>query len=412
MNKLINSRIFKVAAAVFVTGALLIIFYRILSNYEDFRTSISDFNRIISPFVYGGVLAYLLCPVYNLVVKWTYRQLSKKIKNKKRCLMISRVIASAVALLVLFGVVAGMLALVIPQLIESIVGIVDTLPARLDQVSALFDKFTANMSNKVIANQINKYSQQLQESTIKWAQETLLPGIGTMMQRVSASVILTVKTFLNIMIGIIITVYLLNGKEIFKAQTKKIIYSIMSKERANKIFEFGKYTNRTFGAFINGKIIDSIIIGVICFIAMSVLKLQYPILISTIVGVTNIIPFFGPFIGAIPSAAILFLVSPLQALYFIIMVIILQQFDGNIIGPAILGNSTGLASFWVMFAIVIGGGIFGFMGMVLSVPVFAVIYYYIGLAVGEKLKRKGLEPHTNEYIDFDSYNIEKDELTK
>ncbi len=412
MNKLINSRIFKVAAAVFVTGALLIIFYRILSNYEDFRTSISDFNRIISPFVYGGVLAYLLCPVYNLVVKWTYRQMSKKIKNKKRCLMISRVIASAVALLVLFGVVAGMLALVIPQLIESIVGIVDTLPARLDQVSALFDKFTANMSNKVIADQINKYSQQLQESTIKWAQETLLPGIGTMMQRVSASVILTVKTFLNIMIGIIITVYLLNGKEIFKAQTKKIIYSIMSKERANKIFEFGKYTNRTFGAFINGKIIDSIIIGVICFIAMSVLKLQYPILISTIVGVTNIIPFFGPFIGAIPSAAILFLVSPLQALYFIIMVIILQQFDGNIIGPAILGNSTGLASFWVMFAIVIGGGIFGFMGMVLSVPVFAVIYYYIGLAVGEKLKRKGLEPHTNEYIDFDSYNIEKDELTK
>ncbi len=412
MNKLINSRIFKIAAAVFMTGALLIVFYRIISNYEDFRTSISDFNRIISPFVYGGVLAYLLCPVYNLVVKWSYRQLSKKINDKKRCLIISRVLASAVALLVMFGVVAGMLALVIPQLIESIVGIVDTLPSRLDQVSALFDKFTANMSNKVIAEQINKYSQQLQESTIKWAQETLLPGIGTMMQTVSASVILTVKTFLNIMIGIIITVYLLNGKEIFRAQTKKIIYSIMSKERANKIFAFGKYTNRTFGAFINGKIIDSIIIGVICFIAMSVLKLQYPILISTIVGVTNVIPFFGPFIGAIPSAAILFLVSPLQALYFIIMVIILQQLDGNIIGPAILGNSTGLASFWVMFAIVIGGGIFGFMGMVLSVPVFAVIYYYIGVAVRERLKRKGLEPHTNEYIDFDSYNIEKDELTK
>jgi len=237
-----------------------------------------------------------------------------------------------------------------------------------------------------------------------------MPGLGVIMQKISSRVILTLKTLLNLIIGVIVCVYFLNGKDKFKAQIKKVITALFRRDTANEIFEFGNYAHHAFGGFITGKIIDSIIIGVICFISMSIFRLPYPLLISVIVGVTNIIPFFGPFIGAVPSALIILMVSPIQALYFLILVIILQQLDGNIIGPAILGNSTGLSSFWVLFSIVIFGGLFGPVGMIIGVPVFAVIYYYAGKWIRKRLRNKGLEDRTEEYEEYNEYDFGRKEI--
>ena len=207
-----------------------------------------------------------------------------------------------------------------------------------------------------------------------------------------------------------ICVYILNSKEKFIAQGQKLILAVFKKERADQIFELGRLSNQTFGGFINGKILDSIIIGIICFIMMNILKLPMAILISVIVGLTNIIPFFGPFIGMVPSALILLIIEPVAALKFIIMVLVLQQIDGNIIGPKILGKTTKLASFWVMFAIIVGGGLFGFPGMILGVPFFAIVYTYISRAINRRLEEKKLETDTLLYEDFSKYDINKEDI--
>ena len=215
---------------------------------------------------------------------------------------------------------------------------------------------------------------------------------------------------IDIFVALIICVYVLNSKEKFIAQTKKLVLAVFKPDMAKELFELGTLSNETFGGFINGKIIDSIIIGIICFAAMSAMGLPLAMLISVIVGLTNIIPFFGPFIGAVPSAVILLIIEPVSALKFVIMVLILQQIDGNIIGPKILGKTTKLASFWVMFAIIVSGGLFGFVGMVLGVPVFAIIYTYISRAVNRKLEKREIETDTLHYEDFSKYDINKEDL--
>lgn len=181
-----------------------------------------------------------------------------------------------------------------------------------------------------------------------------------------------------------------------------MIFAVTSEERAHRFLYGTHYVNKTFGKFINGKLIDSLVIGVLCFIFMSIVNWPYAMLISVIVGVTNIIPFFGPFIGAIPSALLILMVDPLTCLYFLIFILILQQLDGNVIGPKILGGSTGLPSFWIMFAILVGGGMFGFAGMILGIPVFACVYAYTAYSVNKKLDQKGMTTDLGVYKNMDS----------
>lgn len=241
-------------------------------------------------------------------------------------------------------------------------------------------------------------------------QNEFLPQIGFYMGQISQGVLVTIRTLVNMAIGVIVCVYFLNSKELFRAQIRKLILAVCSREKSDRIFEFAYYSNRTFGGFINGKLIDSLIIGILCFILMTIFRLPYAVLVSAIVGVTNIIPFFGPFIGAVPSVIIICFESPVQAVYFLILILALQQFDGNILGPKILGGTTGLASFWVLFAILLGGGLFGFVGMILGVPVFAVIYYYAGRYIKTRLKRKHLPTETSEYEDFNKYDINRKDV--
>lgn len=391
-------------------GAFLVVFYRIVANFTGFREGLSTLMAIISPFIYGFVMAYLLSPIYNFIVRKTYPKLKDATKNNKRALMVSRILATIVSLIILLGAVFGLMALLIPQIVDSVRGISQTLPSNLDDVSNWINSLVAGMEDTRLANTIREGIYELQDNMLAWVQNTFLPGVGSFMQRVSSSVILTIKTFFNIAIGVIACVYFLNGKDVFRAQCRKMVLAIAGKSRAEEVFEFVQFTNKTFGDFISGKVMDSIIVGLICFVAMNIFKLPYPLLISTIVGVTNIIPFFGPFIGAIPSIGIIFLTEPIQALWFLILIVVLQQLDGNIIGPKIIGSSIGLGSFWVMFAIIIGGGLFGFIGMVLGVPVFAVIYYYLGRLVEKKLRKKAIPETTEDYIDYDGYAIDKREL--
>ena len=410
MKRLLENKHARLMFMIFIVGALLIIFNQIVGNYESFSEGVGTIKTIISPFIYGFVMAYLLSPIYNATVRGLYKLLGKYFKNKQRLFSFCKLVASIVAVVCLIGAVAGLIALIVPQVIESLTGILKSLPQRLTQLSALFNDITSKMDNKRLAMKMSEIYAQVQTNLIELAQTKLLPGMGTLVGQVSTQVILTLKTMMNVMIGVMACVYMLNSKERFQGQFKKVILATLPKEKAEAVFDFAKFTNRTFGGFINGKIIDSIIIGIICFILMKIFGFPYPILISAIIGITNVIPFFGPFIGAIPAAIIILLVSPIHALYFLILIFVLQQVDGNIIGPAILGNTTGIASFWVLFSIVIGGGLFGFIGMVLGVPVFAIIYYYFSRSINKRLEAKGLEFRTDSYEDLNKYKIDKEEL--
>jgi len=410
VKRLLENKHARLMFMIFIVGALLIIFNQIVGNYESFSEGVGTIKTIVSPFIYGFVMAYLLSPIYNATVRGLYKLLGKYFKNKQRLFSFCKLVASVVAVVCLIGAVAGLIALIVPQVIESLTGILKSLPQRLTQLSALFNDITSKMDNKRLAMKMSEIYAQVQTNLIELAQTKLLPGMGTLVGQVSTQVLLTLKTMMNVMIGVMACVYMLNSKERFQGQFKKVILATLPKEKAEAVFDFAKFTNRTFGGFINGKIIDSIIIGIICFILMEIFGFPYPILISAIIGITNVIPFFGPFIGAIPAAIIILLVSPIHALYFLILIFILQQVDGNIIGPAILGNTTGIASFWVLFSIVIGGGLFGFIGMVLGVPVFAIIYYYFSRSINKRLEAKGLEFRTDSYEDLNKYKIDKEDL--
>ena len=410
MKRLLENKHARLMFMIFIVGALLIIFNQIVGNYESFSEGVGTIKTIISPFIYGFVMAYLLSPIYNATVRGLYKLLGKYFKNKQRLFSFCKLVASVVAVVCLIGAVAGLIALIVPQVIESLTGILKSLPQRLTQLSALFNDITSKMDNKRLAMKMSEIYAQVQTNLIELAQTKLLPGMGTLVGQVSTQVLLTLKTMMNVMIGVMACVYMLNSKERFQGQFKKVILATLPKEKAEAVFDFAKFTNRTFGGFINGKIIDSIIIGIICFILMEIFGFPYPILISAIIGITNVIPFFGPFIGAIPAAIIILLVSPIHALYFLVLIFVLQQVDGNIIGPTILGNTTGIASFWVLFSIVIGGGLFGFIGMVLGVPVFAIIYYYFSRSINKRLEAKGLESRTDSYEDLNKYKIDKEDL--
>ena len=410
IKKVLSTSYFRWGLTILCVGVVLILFYRLIANFHGFRTGIGKISAIISPFIYGFVMAYLLGPIYNYIIKKFYPLLKGKTKKNTTALKISKVISTVICLLVLFGVVTGITALIVPQLIESIRILSQTLPGRMDQVNEWTQNIFSNMGNQEIAETLSNGYEEIQGTLLEWVQHTLLPGVGSLMQRVSSSVILTIRTIFNVVIGVIVCVYFLNGKETFRAQYKKIVNAFLSKKHAEELFDFTAFTNHTFGGFITGKIIDSLIIGLICFVSMTLLRLPYPVLISTIIGITNIIPFFGPFIGAIPSLFIIVIVNPIQALVFLVLIVVLQQVDGNIIGPRILGSSIGIASFWVMFAIIVGGGLFGFLGMVLGVPIFAVIYYYIGKYLERRLEKEHEPEWTRDYMTFDKYDIPREDI--
>ena len=392
----------------FAVGVALILAYYVVNNFSVVAGGLARINDILMPFYIGLVMAYLLCPIYNGTTRIIYRLNKGRFKKPINDLRLARVIATFISITVLIVAVGGVIMMILPDLWESIFGLVmglpDTMKSFIQWLRGILE------SNPEAMTFLEGKLDGLADAVLVWAQEKMVPGAEAVINNVSIGVIGTVGVIFDLFVALIICVYVLNSKEKFIAQAKKLVLAVFKPEMADEIFELGALSNETFGGFINGKIIDSIIMGILCFAAMSALGLPLPMLVSVVVGVTNIIPFFGPFIGAVPSGIILLIIEPVAALKFALMILVLQQIDGNIIGPKILGKTTKLASFWVMFAIIVSGGLFGFVGMILGVPVFAILYTYVSRAINRKLETREMETDTLLYEDFSKYNASKEDL--
>ena len=295
----------------------------------------------------------------------------------------------------MIAVLASFFWLVFPQLYKSILGIIDLIPNSINKVSVWVDDLFKN--NPQAIQTFSAYYEEATKYLEQWLDTSFVSNIQSFVSNVSIGVFKVLSFLKNFLIGMIVAVYVLNCKTKFATQAKKLIYSIFNQKLGSAVINEIRFVHQVFGGFIIGKLIDSFIIGIICYVCLALMNMPYSMLISVIIGVTNIIPFFGPFIGAIPSFFLLLLVSPMQSLYFLIFIFILQQFDGNILGPKILGDSTGLSSFWVLFSILFFGGLMGFFGMIIGVPFFAVAYHLISQAINNALEKKNLSTKTEDY---------------
>ena len=355
--------------------------------------------NILAPVIYGAVFAYLLNPVYNRVQAAVMKMTEKIITQEEGRKRLGGFLGTLASLFLLVAVVVGLISMLIPQLINSISGVMETLPASINNLEIWLEKVLAD--NPDLEQQVMQHYGAAADYLQNWLTNVVVPNIYRIIGSVSSGVVLVVRAVFDILIGLIVMVYLLNMKEKLLAQTKMIIYGLFPLKIANKVIEEGRYVHQVFGGFIIGKLLDSLIIGLICFVLLGFANMPYVLLVSVIVGVTNVIPFFGPFIGAIPSAFLILLSDPMKCLYFLIFILLLQQFDGNILGPKILGDSTGLSSFWVLFSILLFGGLMGFVGMIIAVPTFAVIYRLVTEFTTWKLGKKALSDSLDSYDRLD-----------
>ena len=374
---------------------LCIVFFFMLFRFDKMLAFLGIVKSILMPFIYGAVIAYLLTPVCNFIEKHLKVILKKKMKNQDRAGKLAG--AAGIALSILFGifVIYLLLAMVLPQVFTSIRGIVAVLPENVTKWSEWIQQRLED--NEVLGNYVNQLGGTLYINVENWLETKLIPNMQTIVSGVSAGLIGALVVVKNILIGIIAAIYMMANRRRFAAQAKKILYSLFKTDRANDILAEMRFIDKMFGGFISGKLLDSLIIGFLCFFCMNLMNMPYTMLISVIVGVTNVIPFFGPYFGAVPSALIVLTVSPVKCIYFLLFILVLQQFDGNFLGPKILGNSTGLSSFWVLFSILLFGGLFGFVGMIIGVPAFAVIYDLIGKMANRLLRERNLTTDTGTY---------------
>ena len=385
--------------AFLVLSAVLGVYY-LMFHGSKLLTNIGHMFYILMPVMFGLILAYLLSPVMDYFEVRIFAPLCDKlhIKASKRRNSLIRIFCILITLVLFFFLIYELIFMLITQIVPSVVAIANNYDVYIDNITAWLNKTLENnpMLRENAMKILDNYSIEINE----WIKTTLLTKTSDLLKIVSVSVWSSLKVIWNLIIGIIISVYVMSNKENFSGQFKKMIYAFYDTNTANIIINNVKFTHRTFGGFIGGKVLDSIIIGLICFIGMTILQFPFPALISVIIGVTNFIPFFGPFLGAIPSLFLIFIVDPMHPLncvFFALFILALQQFDGNILGPFILGDSTGLSSFWVIFAITFFGGVWKIPGMLVGVPLFAVIYAAIKSVVDTRLKKKQLPLEAGEY---------------
>lgn len=401
----------------FVVIILCMLCFFVLLRMDDISKVLKLIFNILRPIIYGLAIAYLLNPIVKTVERYLKPWVEKRFPNFKKTQKLCRGIGIVAALVVMLAVISALFNMLIPELYRSIRNLALTLPG---QINEALRNLTVLMSQDTTLGKF--FTTFLTEATTffqNWMRTDLLSQVNDFMSHLTEGVFNVVNEVMNAVIGIIVSVYVLYSKEKFSMQSKKIIYALFKPSHANMILHLSIKSNTIFGGFIIGKIIDSAIIGVLCFIGLSVLDMPYTVLVSVIVGVTNVIPFFGPYIGAIPSAILIMLSDPKMGIYFILFILVLQQLDGNVIGPKILGDSTGLSAFWVMFSILLGGGLFGFVGMILGVPTFAVFYYIVNMLINNKLEKRKLPIETDcydkmSYVDSDGTYVhsEKNEMNQ
>ncbi|CAK7005439.1 AI-2E family transporter [Tissierella carlieri] len=364
-----------------------IIFYLIASEVSTFQIKVGEVISIFMPIIIGFVMAYLFNFILRFYEEKVLRFNSLKRIKPKFVRFIGLILTYATVILLIYI----FMKFVFPQIYSSIMGLVNDIPSYVSKITDLVNDFNSKYEiQEEYYNFIVAKWNEYRDSIIRFA-TNLIPVLGNTLKTILSSV-------WNIVLGIIISMYLLIDKERFLALSKKTTRALFSETRANRIIELANRGNNIFGKFLSGKILDSFIIGVLTFVVITIFKMPYTILISFIVGITNIIPFFGPFIGAIPSAIIILFVSPIKALWFLVIILIIQQIDGNIIGPKILGDSLGISAFWILFSLLVTGKLFGLLGMIIGVPLFVFIYSIIKEIVEGRLKKKGLPYKTDEYM--------------
>ena len=384
-----KQRYFYAMMAGFGTISLSVLFFFFLYRLQGIGNVISQLSTILAPFIYGGIIAYLLRPMCNSLEAFFQLRLPKKMRR------FANAFAVVFSLMVGSLVVYALITMVVPQLVESVVTLWNALPTKMEQLVNWATE-TFGKDERVVQFVEKNYRSYFTDID-KWVQANVIPQVSSLVTNVGTSVWQVLKFVYNILIGLIVAVYVLHGRKRFGKQARLIVRSIFSDRWADRILEEVEFIDRMFGGFIDGKIIDSAIVGVLCYIGCTVLKIPSALLVSVIVGVTNVIPFFGPVIGAVPSTLLILIDSPLKALWFLIWVIVLQQLDGNVIGPKILGNRTGLSGFWVMFSIILFGGLWGIVGMIICVPLFAVIYDTVRRLVRRGLRRRNHTELWDEY---------------
>ncbi len=352
---------------------LAILFYVGLTNFGIISGRVKMFLGVISPFIAGFCIAYLL----NTPVCFFERKVYQNVRFKW-------VLSIVTVYLIALAVIVVLLNMVLPQVVQGVLDLAGNIDAYAKQLNQVVQSLEAQFHLEGEGfEEIVGYLQDLTNKLMELLTQSL-PRLLEAGMAIGSGVVTSVT-------ALIASVYMLAGKSRLVPQLKKMLYALFPKRRADKFLEVLSHANQVFVGFINGKIIDSAIIGVLCFVLCLIVRIPYPMLMSVVVGVTNVIPFFGPIIGAVPCLMILVLVDPLAALRFLIMVVALQQFDGNILGPKILGDSTGLSAIWVLVSIIVGGGLFGFPGMILGVPTFAVLYDLVRQWVNKRLADKRLD---------------------
>ena len=396
-----------------VIAASLCLFF-LLFHMKEVTGFLNTIGGILRPIFMGAVIAFLLLPVHRNILKFLLAMTSDRKKEDRRNLAFLNLMAIILSLALAVFLIYLLLAMVIPQVYESIVGLIQAIPDYIEvvqgwlqtffednpdiqaSVMSIYNSSAASLEQWLNSDILPKLESS--SSALDWLRKDVMPNLTGVVAGVSGMVVGLLVLVKDLLIALIVSVYLLARKDIFAAQGKKIVYSLFRTDVADLMIGEDRNAYKIMSGFINGKLLDSLLIGIICLVCCNILKFPYPALIAVIVGVTNIIPFFGPFIGAIPCGLLIFLVNPLQAVYFAIFILVLQQFDGNILGPKILGDSTGLASFWVLFSILLFGGLFGFGGMVLGVPVFAMFYSVVSRLVSYGLRSRGLPQETEDYM--------------
>ena len=380
-----------------ITFAVCLALVLLCAKFSTVSGYIKEFFRVIAPVTWGVVIAYICNPLMKKFEKFFQKLFDRKKPHPK----LTRVLSILVSMFLLITVIVALIAVIVIQVSDSIMEILYNIPTYITQIETWMNKVLGDYPE--IVSYFESQLETIQPKLIDFA-NNLINKLGDMSVKLKDGAIEFVVALKDFIIGFIVAIYLLYSKETFAAQARKIVYALFPKSISKNILRISAKANATLSGFISGKLLDSLIIGLICFIAMTIMQMNFVALISIIVGVTNVIPFFGPFFGAIPSAFLLLITAPKQVIPFIIFVLILQQFDGNILGPKILGDSTGLTPFWVMFAIFVGGGLFGFAGMVLGVPVFAVIYALVSEFAAYLLKKKRLSHRTEDYKNLDVNN--------
>ena len=381
-----NKKYTTIAIYAFLVISSSIIVYLMASQAEDLKIKFSGMIATMQPFIIGSAIAYIINFILNFYEKVVFElKYLNKLNRKYR-----RGIGLLLSYLTAIIVISLFMQFVLPQLVDSIVGLANNIPQYVNDeshvITEISEKF--NLESKYMNMIVEKWNELL--NYIITLLTNLIPVIGNFLMTLGSSI-------LNIIIGIIVSIYILIDKEKFIALSRKVTFSIFSAERSKRIVELAQRSNETFGKFLSGKILDSLIIGILTFIILTIFKMPYILLISVVIGITNIIPFFGPFFGAIPSAIIILCVSPIKALWFIGIILVIQQIDGNIIGPKILGDSIGISAFWILFSLLIFAKFLGLIGMIIGVPIFAIIYSIIKENVERRLKAKGLPVETEKY---------------